>query len=181
MMNRDLNRNLYLMGFMGCGKTTVGRELANHLRLPFIDTDELIEEREGQSIPHIFKIQGEDYFRQMERRIIEEVTSLDGHIVSLGGGAVMNPDNWRRITQSGQTVTLAFPPGIIANRLSSQGNRPLLHDSGINLLTMIEYLSKQRESAYQKADVVLYYDSPVSAQTIVKDILSKLKSDDASD
>ncbi|HEX9934837.1 MAG TPA: shikimate kinase, partial [bacterium] len=113
----DRKGNVYLMGFMGCGKTKIGSLLAKRLDLPFLDTDTLIVEESGMTINAIFQSEGEAGFREREKRVIERLAKLDKVVVALGGGAVVDPGNWKSISESGTTIALSYPPEIIATRL----------------------------------------------------------------
>ena len=120
--------NVYLIGFMGAGKSTVGRDLAARLGWPFRDTDELIEGKAGLSIPEIFAALGEAGFRRLEAEVIREVTGETGLVVALGGGAPLQAGNWHRIKTSGITVYLREEPEALFSRLAENGGRPLLSD-----------------------------------------------------
>ena len=170
------NGNVYLMGFMGCGKSRVGKLLAEHLGWPFIDTDEMIVQETSKSIPELFNDHGENGFRQHERSCIDRVSRLRGHVVSLGGGAVLDPGNWEKISNSGFTITLSYPLKIIASRLSASTDRPLLNTTeDSERLKKIENLMSQREPFYRKADFELHMNREVPAERIAKMLLSYLK------
>ena len=118
--------NIYLIGFMGAGKSTVGRDLAARLGRPFCDTDKLIEKRAGLTIPEIFDALGEDGFRRLEAEVIREVAEEEGLVVALGGGAPLQDGNWYRLKESGVTVYLREAPEALHARLSKSEGRPLL-------------------------------------------------------
>ena len=118
--------NIYLVGMMGAGKTTVGRHLAKRLHLRFVDCDHEIEARSGVKIPVIFEIEGETGFRRREVQMIEELTQLDGIVMATGGGAVLAEDNRRHLAQNGYVVYLCAPPTALYERTRHDRNRPLL-------------------------------------------------------
>lgn len=169
------NQHIYLMGFMGSGKTTVGRRLAHRLNRDFIDTDELIEEKANQAIPEIFARYGESHFRQQERAVIATVSQLKPSVVALGGGAVCDPVNWRKIQASGITVTLNCQAETILNRLQSDQTRPLLNSAGKDKINQIKELLKKRAPFYLKADFVIDIDGVVSGEKITDRILKLLE------
>ncbi len=105
--------NIVLIGYRACGKTAIGRLLSERLNWPFLDTDVLIEQRCGMTIRDIFADRAEEAFREMERRIIAEVAQLDKHILSTGGGAVLNEDNARALKQRGLLIWLTASPETI--------------------------------------------------------------------
>lgn len=137
-------RNIYLTGFMACGKTTVGRLLALRLGRPLVDTDALIEQRTGKKIATIFKHNGEDCFRALERQVVTELGRQNGLIVSLGGGAVLSSQN-RDILRRGIWVFLDLPWAVLRQRLISPGRglRPLAKK-----IAEAETLYKKRRPLY---------------------------------
>lgn len=117
---------IILMGFMGTGKTTVGKLLAERLGLTFTDMDDCIVRRAGKSIPAIFAEDGEPAFRALERQTVIELASQPGLVVATGGGVVLNPDNIRDLGASALLVCLQASPDIILERLRHDTGRPLL-------------------------------------------------------
>jgi shikimate kinase len=149
-------RNVYLIGFMGAGKSTVGRILGEALGMEFLDTDQLVVERAGLPIPEIFSRFGEKYFRELEREVIDEIAGKRGLVVALGGGAPMDDENWRRLRGSGVTVYLRESPEVLAERLADDDTRPLLvGHSGEARKERIRSLLASREPRYLEADVVV--------------------------
>ena len=142
--------NLYLMGYRGTGKTTVGRLLADELGWKWIDIDEVVQQNSGRAIADIFREQGESGFRDLESLAVEHVAELSNHVVSLGGGAILRPANRALMRASGKTIWLKADPLTIMNRLSADEatatSRPNLTDqAGI---AEIRQVLSQRESIY---------------------------------
>ena len=115
-----------MIGLMGCGKSSVGRRLANTIKLPFTDADEEIERAAGKSIPDIFADYGEAHFRDRESRIIARLLGAGPQILATGGGAYMRPETREMIAQSGITVWLRAELPVLMNRVLRRDNRPLL-------------------------------------------------------
>ena len=148
------SNNIYLVGMMGAGKTTVGRHLAKRLHLRFVDCDQEIEARSGVKIPVIFEIEGEAGFRRREAQMIEELTQLDGIVMATGGGAVLAEGNRRYLARNGFVVYLCAPPAALYERTRHDRNRPLLQvDSPQARLTEIY---AERDPLYRSvADLVV--------------------------
>lgn len=155
MAKRRLNekygkQNLVLCGFMGSGKTTVGRKLARLTGLPHIDADNYLEEKEGRKISEIFEKQGEPAFRDLETKYLREICSMDGAVISLGGGAVLRPENVEIIKQNGFLIHLDTPFFRIVKNLSCFTHRPLLDNSG-DKLAETRRLYNARKNIYRRA------------------------------
>ena len=118
--------NLFLVGPMGAGKTTIGRYLADMLGWRFVDSDHEIELRTGASIPWIFDKEGEDGFRRREAQTILELTAEQNLVMATGGGVVLNPENRRLLHETGWVVYLNVPPMLLYERTRHDRNRPLL-------------------------------------------------------
>lgn len=144
-------KNIILIGFMGTGKSTVGRRLAARLRREFVDTDREIERTAGRSIPEIFAVEGEEGFRARESRVVQEVATRENLVVATGGGVVLNPDNVRALRQNGVLIGLAAAPEVIYKRVGHKMNRPLLSGSS-DLLQRIKELLAERSEAYRVAE-----------------------------
>ena len=119
-------RNIVLCGFMGSGKTTIGRKLARLTGLDFIDADQYLEAQEGQKISDIFAEKGEAYFRDRETAYIRELSQRSGIVLSLGGGAVLRPENVSAVRETGLLIHLDTPFYRILKNLSYSNTRPLL-------------------------------------------------------
>ncbi len=151
MSKRD---NLYLVGLMGAGKTTVGRLLAKHYGCTFYDSDHEIEARTGVKIPVIFEIEGEAGFRKREEATIAELTGLSGIVLATGGGAVLSATNRANLKNNGVVIYLRGMPEHLHERTRHDRNRPLLQTE--NPLARLRELFKQRDPLYREvADIVV--------------------------
>ena len=119
--------NLFLVGLMGAGKTTLGRQLARRLDKRFVDADHELEARLGVSIPTIFEIEGEDGFRDREEAIIDELTRMSGIVLATGGGAVLRSASRARLRENGTVLYLHAEPETLWQRLRNSRHRPMLH------------------------------------------------------
>ncbi len=146
-------KNIILTGFMGTGKTSVGRLLARRLSCPFIDTDDVIEREEGVSISEIFRELGEGYFRRVEKETIKRLSGKMGVIIATGGGAIIDHDNLKILKASGTLISLMASPEEILKRVEGDTTRPLLSDK--DRMTAIKRLMQERERFYKKADIVI--------------------------
>ena len=149
---------LYLIGYMGTGKSTLGRKIAKRTELPFLDTDKMVEEAEGAEVADIITYAGEEYFRQAERRALEQTAEEENAIISTGGGLPVWGDNQAWIAEHGVSVYLKRIPEQIISRLSPHGRykRPKLR--GLNdeeLLQVMREGIAEREPIYEKADIVI--------------------------
>ncbi len=165
--------NLFLIGLMGAGKTTVGRQLAQRLGRSFYDSDQVIVARTGVSIATIFELEGEAGFRERERGVIEELTALPDIVLATGGGAVLDPDNRRCLTERGTVIYLRVTVAAILQRTRYDKTRPLLQVD--NPAEKLAELYRQRDPIYQEmADMVVGSDG-LSAHCALQDILTQLK------
>ena len=145
--------NIVLCGFMGTGKSSVGRLVAEQLRFAFLDTDHVIEARAGKPISEIFTEQGEEAFREMEHKVVKELTERKHTVISTGGGLVVNPENMTSLKQHALVVCLWASPAGIFTRVKNQNHRPLLQ--GPDALEKITKLLAERTPFYKQADVLL--------------------------
>ena len=153
MSNVRQVRNIALIGFMGTGKSSVGRMISDQLRFQFVDTDELIERRADKSITRIFAEDGEPVFRQLERDVVQELASQSGIVIATGGGLGANPDNLKSLKEHSVVVCLWASPEKIWDRVRTQSHRPLLQDP--DPMAKIRHLLSVREPFYKQADVLL--------------------------
>jgi shikimate kinase len=140
-------RNLVLLGFMGTGKTTVGRLLAQRLGRPFVDVDEWIEAKTGRGIPELFAQRGEAAFRQLEAEAVAYLAEPTGKVLAGGGGIVKSAENVRRLAAGGELVCLTAQPETILARVGHQRHRPLL--AGEDPGARIRALLAEREALYR--------------------------------
>jgi shikimate kinase len=152
MASRDI-RNLALVGFMGSGKSTVGRLVARELGMTFVDTDELIEQRAGLRIPEIFARHGEAAFRDHERRVLEELVGEAGRVIATGGGLVCQPGNMDLLKTGALVVCLWAAADTIWERVRSQTHRPLLQVPEPR--AEVSRLLAIREPFYRGSDVLV--------------------------
>lgn len=151
MSKRD---NIFLVGLMGAGKTTVGRLLAKHYDCRFVDSDHEIEARTGVKIPVIFEIEGEAGFRKREEAVIAELCALPGIVLATGGGAVLSAANREKLAGNGLVIYLRGSPEHLYERTRHDRNRPLLQTG--NPLEKLHELYRQRDPLYREvADVVI--------------------------
>jgi shikimate kinase len=147
-------KKVFLVGPMGAGKTTIGRQLANTLGWTFIDSDHEITARTGVNIPIIFDVEGEEGFRRREKAIIEELTERDNIVLATGGGVVLDPENRQCLSRRGVVVYLHASAEHLFRRTARDRNRPLLQTE--NPRQKIKELLQQRDPLYREvADIVL--------------------------
>ena len=146
---------VYIIGFMGSGKTTTGRKLAGLLGWTFTDLDRSIEEHTGLTIPEIFSRHGETFFREVESGVLRSLRSLTNGVISTGGGTPCYGDNMDYMLETGLTIYLKLTPGQLKSRLSgTNGERPLIKDLGDEgLLSFIEEKLAIREKWYNRAEL----------------------------
>lgn len=145
-----------MVGFMGTGKSAIGSRVAQQLNMPFIDSDQHIESKEGMSIPEIFEKLGEPHFRELERRFIEEEQPSGGAVISCGGGLVTNPSLLEKIKNCGVVVVLYAGIDTLFRRIANDPNRPLMKTE--NPRERIEKLLSEREPIYKSAGIGIMTD-----------------------
>ena len=166
--------NIFLVGLMGSGKTTIGRSLAKKLNLRFVDADQEIETRTGASIPLIFEIEGEASFRQREADVIRDLTAQQGIVLATGGGAVLNETSRRLLRERGTVIYLRASVASIIQRTSHDKNRPLLQTADPK--AKIEELSRERAPLYQEVAHIIIETGRPNVHSVVQNILSQLQS-----
>jgi shikimate kinase len=165
-------QNIILTGFMGTGKSEVGKLLAKRLQREFLDTDTLIEQAAGQPISRIFAEKGEASFRELEKKVIVQVCQKQEAVIATGGGAIVNADNAACLKASGTVICLTASPDTIARRVQGTDERPLLQ--GEDPLAKIRSLLSARAEAYAQADITID-TSTLNPSEVVETILVKLQ------
>jgi shikimate kinase len=164
-------RAIVLIGFMGTGKSEVGRRLAQRLGRAFVDTDQMIEERAGKRVAAIFADDGEPAFRALERDAVGDAVRRGGAVISVGGGAVLDAANVRALRDAGVLVHLTARPDVIVARVGDPASRPLLGDDPRAAVTR---LLAERGPAYAAAADLTVDTSDGSADEVVEDIQQAL-------
>jgi shikimate kinase len=163
---------IYLTGFMGCGKSTIGPILANSIGYDFVDVDRQIEQLEGRSINEIFTERGEKHFRDLERSVLMKVSILPRTVVSLGGGTMTVAENLEVILATGLVIYLKITPEQLFHRLRHRSDRPLLRTADGSRLgdeelkTRIRLLYEAREPLYARAHIVVPSDGKKLGLTV---------------
>jgi shikimate kinase len=163
--------NIVLTGFMGTGKSAVGRHLADKLHVPMIDADAAIAKRAGKSIREIFVEDGEPNFRRLESEVIAELSAQDKTVIATGGGALLNAINRENLTRNGVLVCLNARAGTLLERLKDDLTRPLLE--GENLEQKMERLMKDRQAVYALCPIQVDTDGKTISQ-VAEEIIQKV-------
>ncbi len=165
--------NIFLIGPMGVGKTTIGHHLADSLKLDFIDSDHEIEKRAGVTIPMIFEFEGEIGFRRRERAVINELTQINGIVLSTGGGVVLDVINRKHLHNQGYVIYLSASVNELLERTSNSHNRPLLQTG--NPREKITNLLKERHPLYKMTADFTIDTTQKSIRQVIKLILGHLE------
>jgi shikimate kinase len=163
--------SIVLIGFMGAGKSTVGRLLAERLGFSFVDTDRLVQDRAGRSIAEIWRTQGEDAFRDREHEVIAEVAVKEGHVIATGGGAPCAPRNAELLRRAGAVIHLDVSLEAVRARTSRGRHRPLLEGKDD---ADLETLLAERRVAYEAIADVTLDASAGDAPALVDEILEAI-------
>ena len=164
-----INKHIYLVGFMGCGKSTVARELSKELGITYIDTDNQIVEEQNMPVSEIFETYGEEYFRKLETELLERLSDAKPLIIACGGGMATRDCNIELMKDSGLVVMLSAKPETIYERVRFNRNRPLLNGN-----MNVEYISSLMEKRllfYNKAADVVVETDERTPEDIVKKIV----------
>jgi shikimate kinase len=164
--------NIILTGFMGTGKSTVGKIISERLNLNYVDIDDLIEKTVGMKISEIFNRFGEERFRDIETEMVKLITKKKGQVISTGGGVVLRDENLYYLKSSGIVFCLTASPDTIFERIKDGKNRPLLQ--GSNQKEMIIELMTKRKPYYKKADLMIDTDS-LTAEKVAEIIIKEYK------
>ena len=146
--------NIFLIGFMGTGKSTVSKELKKMLSMECMEMDDMIVERQGMPISDIFEKYGEDYFRDIESGLLVELKEKNNVIVSCGGGVVLRRENIGHMKDSGRVVLLSATPQTVYDRVKNTTSRPVLNGN-MNVGYIRELMEKRREKYEKAADIVI--------------------------
>lgn len=164
--------NIVLIGYRGSGKSTVGRRLAAHLKMRFVDIDDLIEERQGLPISDIVKSHGWGHFRKLESGTIEEISKENGLIIAPGGGAVLDTDNVKALKKNGFIIWLKTDKQILVERLNhdpgTQTRRPTLTGKGTS--EELKEVMSLREPIYERVSEIQIDTSMIDVETVVERI-----------
>lgn len=170
------NNNIFLIGPMGAGKTTIGRQLARELKRPFYDSDRVIEEHTGANIPLIFDLEGEEGFRKREQAVIDELTGRHNIVLATGGGAVLREENRRHLKERGTTFYLYSDLDALLERTRKDKNRPLLHADETPEV-ILKRLMAEREPLYRQTADHIIDTGNNSIRNVIKAIIDCLDED----
>lgn len=177
----EISEVIFLCGFMGAGKTTIGQKLAAELGRPFLDLDDRIVEKAGKPIPDIFEASGEGRFRAIERSALLEVARQFNGVVALGGGSLQNQHLLDHLKRNGLLIFIEAPIPVIIDRISQDANRPLLLDEQgepkdrDTLKKELKMLYEDRLPLYEQAMITLNIKAGESADQQVKTLINKIR------
>lgn len=166
-------QSIFLIGPMGAGKTTMGRQLAKKLHLDFYDSDKVVEERTGATIPLIFELEGEAGFRQREQAIIDEFTQKNNLVLATGGGAILRDVNRQHLKSRGIVIYLHSDIAHLMERIRHDKNRPLLQTPDPE--AKLREIMAQREPLYRETAHITINTGDVSIRAAIQAILDRLK------
>lgn len=166
-------KNIFLIGYMGTGKSSVAAHMTKAYGMEVVEMDEMIVCREGMSISNIFSIHGEDYFRDAETKLLKEICLQDNKVVSCGGGVVLRSQNVEEMRKGGRIVLLSAKPETILERVKDDDSRPLL--AGNKTIAFIsEMMEKRREKYEGAADIIIQTDNK-SVVDICEEMIKRIK------
>lgn len=180
MQSPNPQKLIFLAGFMGSGKSTIGPILANTLGFEFMDMDRVIEQQTGKSVVTIFQEQGESAFRETERKVLNDAVRLHNHVISLGGGTLANEENLNLLKRHGVIIYLHISPEGILQRVQHKTNRPLLTDDEGNKLSLVELqeriekLLSVREKYFEQSHIIVSTEKRRLGMT-VDEIVKRLR------
>ena len=172
-MSEGISRSIFLIGFMGAGKSTIARALQRELGFPLIEMDERIVKEQGMSINDIFAQYGEDHFRDIESQLIVDIGKEEPSIVSCGGGVVVRPQNTQNMKEIGRIVFLKATPETIYERVKNSTDRPILNGH-MNVEYIAELMEKRRALYEAAADITIQKDGKTREQ-ICEEIIGKMR------
>lgn len=165
--------NVYLIGFMGTGKSAVASCLGSEYSLDVVEMDELLVKKEGESIANIFAQKGEKYFRERESSLLEEISTERNKVISCGGGVVLRKENVQRMRESGKIVLLTASAEVILERVKQDEGRPLL--KGKKHPKEIHNLMEERRERYEEAADIIICTNGKSVKEISEELMEELK------
>ncbi len=168
-----INGNIFFVGLMGAGKTTIGKLLAKKLKKTFYDTDHEIEKKLGVKVSVIFELEGEKGFRKREAQMIDQLTAKKDIILATGGGAVLSEENRRLLKDRGKVIYLNAKPQHLAKRMAFDKDRPLLQQG--DMLDNLNKLHKERHPLYLQVSSFVVDTGQQKTQTIINKIEALLK------
>lgn len=171
LRDRLQGTNLYLIGMMGAGKSTVGQQIAQRLDYRFFDTDSVIEQATGQAISQIFANTGEAEFRKLETQVLAELSPYTRLVISTGGGIVSQPKNWSYL-RHGLIIWLNVPIEVLYQRLQQDTSRPLLQTA--DPLATLHLLLQERRSLYAQADLEIAVAATDTPEQVVDRVLAEI-------
>ena len=172
-MSKGINCNIFLIGFMGAGKSMIARTLQRELGFPLVEMDERIVQEQGMSINDIFAQYGEAHFREIESQLVVDLGKQEPSIVSCGGGVVVRPENTQNMKKSGRIVLLKASPETIFERVKNSTDRPILNGH-MNVEYIAELMEKRRALYEEAADITIQTDGKTREQ-ICEEIIGKLR------
>ena len=155
------SRNIVLIGFMGTGKSSVGKVLAKKMNRTWIDIDQRIEEEEKRKVADIFEKEGEAFFRKLEKEMVKRIAASSDQVITTGGGVVLDVENMQALKKNGVVVALAASAETVFQRVKDSRHRPLLKG---DKMAEIRRLLEQRKGLYEKADLTFRTDGKTAAQ-----------------
>lgn len=170
---RSFEKNIFLIGMMGAGKTTIGKSLANYLSKVFVDSDHEIQLRTGVKIPLIFEIEGEAGFRKRETEVLHDLVKLDNIILATGGGVILSEENRQLLKQNGIVVYLCASVDELLRRTRTDKNRPLLQTE--NQYARLTELLEQRDALYRNTADIIIDSGKQGIRSLVYKLIRKLR------
>lgn len=170
--NREIDFNIFLIGFMGTGKSTIAHMLQRELQFPLVEMDERIVKEQGMAITEIFEKYGEEYFRDLESQLVLSLGMEESSVISCGGGVVLRPQNVSNMKKSGRIVLLTATPETVFERVKNSNDRPVLN--GHMNVEYIAALMEKRRALYEKAADVTIVTDDRSREDICQEILDKI-------
>ena len=167
------SRNIFLIGMPGVGKSTIGKQLANQMKMDFYDTDAIIEDRCGAEISWIFEIEGETGFREREKKVIHELTEKQGIVLATGGGVVLTPENRTRLSARGIVVYLKASLDLHVERTARDTKRPLLQVEDKE--KELERMQRDRDPLYTEAADIVVDTNSSSIRAVVGEIIRRIE------